>query len=69
MIRSWAPGLRTTPVWFTLEHMYVRDVSWCRCAGCGVQAELPAGETAGVEVPCPDCAGPMTEEWTWETAA
>lgn len=44
-------------------------VTWCRCAGCGVQAELPAGETENVAVPCPDCADPMSEEWTWENAA
>lgn len=50
--------------------MYASEVvSWCRCAGCGAEAELPAAETAGVEVPCPDCADPMSEEFSWETAA
>lgn len=64
-----APGLRTTPLWFTLEHMYGIEVAWCRCAGCGTEAELPAAETESVAVPCPDCSGPMAREWTWETAA
>lgn len=61
-------------MWFTLEHMYATEVSWvevswCRCGGCGAQAELPAEEAAGVAVPCPECADPMAEEWTWVTAA
>ncbi|MBW0105589.1 hypothetical protein [Pseudonocardia sp. KRD291] len=46
-----------------------RETAWCSCSGCGVEAELPAEETAGVEVPCPDCAGPMSELWSWESAA
>ncbi|WP_156819361.1 hypothetical protein [Pseudonocardia sp. HH130630-07] len=45
------------------------DVSWCRCAGCGAEAELPAVDAAGVEVPCPDCADPMAVEFSWESAA
>ncbi|MBC3193450.1 hypothetical protein H7X46_20525 [Pseudonocardia sp. C8] len=48
--------------------MYATEVTWCRCAGCGAEAELPATETTGVAVPCPDCADPMAEEWTWEAA-
>jgi hypothetical protein len=42
---------------------------WWSCPGCGVEAELSAGATAGCEVPCPDCAGPMVEQWYWDAAA
>ncbi|MEQ3549158.1 hypothetical protein WIS52_01635 [Pseudonocardia nematodicida] len=45
------------------------EVSWRRCDGCGSQAELPAAETAGAAVPCPDCTGAMAEEWSWVAAA
>ncbi|NIB31085.1 hypothetical protein HBB16_04150 [Pseudonocardia sp. MCCB 268] len=45
--------------------MYATEVTWCRCAGCGAEAELPATETAGVAVPC-GLRRPMAEEWTWE---
>lgn len=61
--------LRITPLWFTLERMYGDEVSWCRCPGCGTEAELPAAETTGIAVPCPDCTDPMVQEWTWESAA
>ncbi|GAA1863915.1 hypothetical protein GCM10009772_44470 [Pseudonocardia alni subsp. carboxydivorans] len=56
-------------MWFTLERMYGELVSWQRCAGCGAEAELPGDETAGVAVPCPDCPGSMTEEFTWDAVA
>ncbi|BBG04038.1 hypothetical protein C8E95_2393 [Pseudonocardia autotrophica] len=56
-------------MWFTLERMYGNEVSWCRCPGCGTEAELPAVETVGIAVPCPDCTDPMVPEWTWESAA
>lgn len=53
-----------------LERMYAtRETAWCRCSGCGGEAELPAEETTGVDVPCPDCTTPMNELWSWETAA
>lgn len=56
-------------MWFTLERMYGELVSWQRCAACGAEAELPGDETAGVAVPCPDCPGSMTEEFSWDAAA
>lgn len=61
--------MRITQLCFTLERMYGTEVAWCRCTGCGAEAELPARETDGVAVPCPDCAGAMAQEWTWEVAA
>ena len=34
-----------------------------------VMYELPGDETAGVAVPCPDCPGSMTEEFSWDSVA
>lgn len=43
--------------------------AWWTCSECGGDAELPATETVGFEVVCPDCTGPMAEQWRWESAA
>jgi len=40
---------------------------WWTCSDCGVEAELPGSETAGLHVLCPDCDGVLVELWTWET--
>ncbi len=42
---------------------------WWTCSECGVDAELPATETAGFRVACPDCDAAMAERWRWETHA
>jgi hypothetical protein len=42
---------------------------WWSCTDCGIEAELSAGATGGCQVPCPDCAGPMVEQWNWDAAA
>lgn len=42
---------------------------WWTCATCGAEAELPDGDTLGVRVGCPECAGEMSELWRWDTAA
>ena len=39
---------------------------WWTCAGCSVEVELPAADTAAFLVPCPDCGDPMDEPWEWE---
>ncbi len=42
---------------------------WWTCTGCGVDAALPATDTVGFVVECPDCAGSMVELWCWEAGA
>ena len=42
---------------------------WWACTGCGIEAELPIGVTAGCEVPCPDCGNGMSEQWQWDATA
>ena len=42
---------------------------WSTCSACGVDVELPAGETAGYLLSCPDCPGTLHEMWCWEPAA
>ncbi len=44
-------------------------VVWSRCADCGIDVELPAADTAGFVVPCPDCPGSLHELWRWEPTA
>jgi hypothetical protein len=45
----------------------VPDASvWWSCADCGIDVELPAADTAGFVVPCPDCPGALDELWRWE---
>ncbi|MHA6795940.1 hypothetical protein ACVGVM_20855 [Pseudonocardia bannensis] len=44
-------------------------IGWWTCPECGSVAELPGADTAGYEVSCPDCSGPMIEQWQWEYAA
>lgn len=39
---------------------------WWTCLDCGVEAELPAPDTAGFLVPCPDCDREMAQLWSWE---
>ena len=41
-------------------------IVWWTCAGCTVEVELPAADTAGFLVPCPDCGDAMDEPWEWE---
>ena len=60
-----------TPVSFTLRIVDVTysgsDAAvWWGCSDCGIQVELPAGETAGFLQPCPDCPGSLEELWRWE---
>jgi uncharacterized paraquat-inducible protein A len=57
-----------TGVSFTLDGMDTTTVWWL-CTECGVEAELPAGDLAGAQVPCPDCPATMTEHWLWSSAA
>lgn len=40
---------------------------WWACSDCGVEAELPALETTGFRLACPDCDGELVELWSWET--
>ena len=42
---------------------------WWSCDGCGIDVELPAVQTAGFLLPCPDCSGPLHELWRWEPVA
>jgi hypothetical protein len=42
---------------------------WWMCTQCGADAELPATDTAGFRVACPDCGGGMAEQWRWDAAA
>ena len=42
---------------------------WWTCSDCGVDVELPTGETAGFLLACPDCSGPLHEMWSWEPVA
>jgi uncharacterized paraquat-inducible protein A len=59
-----------TAVSFTIGPMDTTvTTGWWDCPGCGVEAELPTGATAGWQVPCPDCGEAMAEQWRWETAA
>lgn len=59
-----------TPVSFTISDMDTTiTTGWWSCPGCAVEAELPVSATSGCEVPCPDCGGPMAEQWRWDTAA
>ncbi len=41
---------------------------WWSCSDCGIDVELPAADTAGFVVPCPDCPGSLDELWRWEPA-
>jgi hypothetical protein len=45
------------------------DTLWWSCAACGSYAELPAVESEGFDIPCPDCRSPMTAQWFWEAQA
>jgi hypothetical protein len=59
-----------TGVSFSIGGMDTTNTTgWWGCSGCSVDAELPVSATAGCQVPCPDCGEPMTESWSWETAA
>jgi hypothetical protein len=62
-----ASALRMTPVSFTLGPM--DTTGWWTCSDCGVLAELADADTSGFCVTCPDCAGPMTEQWRWDQTA
>ena len=42
---------------------------WWFCPECDIEAELPAADIAGTQVPCPDCPATMTEHWCWSSAA
>jgi hypothetical protein len=42
---------------------------WWGCSDCGVDVELPAADTAGFLLPCPDCPGSLQELWRWEPVA
>lgn len=42
--------------------------AWWSCEGCGSYAELPAEETAGFTIECPDCPGVMIAQWEWDAA-
>jgi uncharacterized paraquat-inducible protein A len=42
---------------------------WWTCLDCGVDAEMPAPDSAGGTVPCPDCTAEMAEQWRWDSAA
>jgi hypothetical protein len=58
-----------TTVLFTLGAMdSTTATGWWTCAECGIDAELPGPDTSGFHVPCPDCPGLMTEQWTWDPA-
>ncbi|NMI00242.1 hypothetical protein [Pseudonocardia acidicola] len=46
--------------------MDASTIGWWGCADCGGDAELPAADTAGYQVSCPDCSGVMAEQWQWE---
>jgi hypothetical protein len=41
---------------------------WWSCEHCGVDVELPADDTAGFLLGCPDCPGTLVELWHWEAA-
>jgi hypothetical protein len=59
-----------TGVGFSIAAMdTTMTTAWWSCPECAVEAELPAGATAGCQVPCPDCGDPMTEQWVWDAAA
>lgn len=42
------------------------SIAWCTCVDCDGQAELALPEYGGLQVGCPDCGGPMTEDWRWD---
>ena len=42
------------------------DTVWWSCATCGSYAELPAEESTGFDLACPDCPGELTPQWIWE---
>lgn len=44
-------------------------IGWWACVDCGVDAELPDLGAAGFLVECPECGGPMSEQWSWDVAA
>lgn len=41
---------------------------WWLCPECGAEAQLPAAETAGVVVSCPDCSAELAPMWEWDEA-
>ncbi|MEU7811009.1 hypothetical protein [Pseudonocardia sp. NPDC049154] len=45
------------------------DTLWWSCAACGSYAELPAEESEGFDIGCPDCRDPMTAQWFWDDRA
>ncbi|GAA2874451.1 hypothetical protein GCM10010472_34770 [Pseudonocardia halophobica] len=45
------------------------DTLWWSCAACGSYAELPAEESEGFDIGCPDCRSPMTAQWFWDDRA
>jgi hypothetical protein len=68
------PPCRMTDVSFTLCGVDVTNpvlaaAVWWTCSDCGVDVELPAGETAGYLLSCPDCPGSLHEMWCWEQIA
>jgi hypothetical protein len=60
-------GLANYTLVINLGGMGVTTV-WWSCAECGSYAELPADETVGFEIGCPDCPGAMSEQWEWDAA-
>jgi len=42
------------------------DTVWWSCAGCGSYAELPAVESEGFDLTCPDCAAELVPQWVWD---
>ena len=42
---------------------------WWTCTACDADVELPAVESEGFVVACPDCTGPLHELWRWAPAA
>lgn len=47
----------------------MNTTGWWTCSDCGADAELPAPDTSGFLVACPDCPGAMAEQWSWDISA
>lgn len=69
--RSLPSPPRMTGLSFTLGPMdaTMSTTVWWTCLDCGVDAEMPAPDSAGGTVPCPDCTAEMAEQWRWDSAA
>jgi hypothetical protein len=39
---------------------------WWLCAECGAEVQLPATETTGYVLTCPDCPGEIAPMWEWD---